>query len=663
MAVPTSRLGTDPATGAVAPVTPTDGAPDWGDQGSTHPDTSVAPKTDDNPLGLRPFTLSDGTVKYIDDTTGNIFEAGKVYPEAGFEPARFPDGTADLRDPATAQWESDHAAGGDQAGSDPVSGNGSTDPSGHQGPSYSLTPHPVRDLKTAASDVKGAIKGAVDWTGLGDLLGNTNVDTAQLASQLSKVNGLSDQFNTDYKSATPGTAPVAAAGLVGPVERAGTQAPITAQQIQAAQIAAYQAAVGPGAVQAGQSTAAVSDPSIKAALANYDTTNELQSRSGQDSLIAGLNGAIAGTDPSVAAIMLRQATDRNVANQYALATSAPGMNAGLAERQAMLGASDLNSQAAASQAILRAKEITDARAQLADVLGTQRTGDINVATTQYTTTQGVNNDYATAQNTRSGLNAQLANQTGIANAGNTTSAAQTSAQLAAQIAEANAKNEADRASQQATLDQGASTTNAGNSLAADTTTASLAQAIALANAKAANDASTTNANNTTSTNQYNAGATLTQKQIDEKNKQDAAGNTLTASGQGVTAAGDMADAQAKAAAAKGQLVAGLAGAYAASDRRAKTDIKKSSDADMSKLLSVLGKSYEYRYKEPDAEGAAPGKNFGPMAQDIEKSKIGKSMIRETADGKMVDLGRAVMAALSGLGAQNKRLDKIERRAA
>lgn len=504
-----------------------------------------------------------------------------------------------------------------------------------------------------------AIKDLAGGLGLGG-----GVDTGMLSSQLSKVNGLSDQFNTDYHNATPGVAPVAAAGLVGPVERAGTQAPITAEQIQAAQIAAYQAAVGPGAITAGQSTAAVADPSVKAALANYDTTNELAARGGQDELVAGLKGAIAGTDPSVAAIMLRQATDRNVANQYALAASAPGMNAGLAERQAMLGASDINSQAAASEAILRAKEITDARAQLADLLGAQRTGDINVATTQYTTTQGVNSDYATAQNTRSGLNAQLSNSTGIANANNTTSANTSTATLAAQIAEANAKNEADRAAKQADLNQTASTTNAGNDLTAQTNTSQLAQAIALANAKAANDAATTNANNTNTTNNNNAGNVVTTRGQDITSKQNAAGDALTASGQGVTAAAAAADAQAKKAAADAALAGGLATALVSkSDRRAKTDIKPHSDADMASLLTALGKSYEYRYKKPDSPGAAPGKNFGPMAQDIEKSKIGKSMVRNVNGEKQIDLGRAVLAALSAVGAQNKRIDKIERRAA
>jgi hypothetical protein len=50
-----------------------------------------------------------------------------------------------------------------------------------------------------------------------------------------------------------------------------------------------------------------------------------------------------------------------------------------------------------------------------------------------------------------------------------------------------------------------------------------------------------------------------------------------------------------------------------------------------------------------------------MAQDLEKSKAGKSLVMNTPTGKMVDTSQAVMTALAALGHVAKRLDKVEKR--
>lgn len=571
-------------------------------------------------------------------------------------------------------------------------------------------------LKNAVEDIDPLAKPAIEAAsslasklGLGQL--GAGADTTDLTNQLAKVNGLSNQFNTAYLSATPGTAPQ-----------------ITNQQILAGQIAPYQAATGPGAVVGGTATGAQSTaaqigstalaaqqspilaqqiqaaqaanttvgPTALAAGTTLNTQETAQDRAQQQSLAASLQATINGTTPSAADISLRQATDRNVANQYALAASASGMNAGLAERQAMLGASDINAQATATGAAQRAQEIQSAQSQLAGLLGTTASQDAGLSTTQAQLTQqqilanaGFQNtatmtqaqlDAATAQlntqqantvnlanasnqlqagtttatlaqqialanagaqNTTSQTNAQLSNQTGIANAGNTTSASQataanqtsaanTSATLAAQIAEANAKNQSDQNTTQATLNQQASTGNAANALSAD---------------------------------QTNTTATLTQQQQDALAKQNAAANALTASGQGVTAAGDAATAKAAAAKATGDLITGLVGAGAKSDRRAKENITDANQSDLAKLLKDLGSPKAYDYKEPDSVGAAPGRNFGPLAQDIERSRIGKSIVKDTSDGKMVDVNRALLVALAALGHVDKRVRGLEGRSA
>lgn len=107
---------------------------------------------------------------------------------------------------------------------------------------------------------------------------------------------------------------------------------------------------------------------------------------------------------------------------------------------------------------------------------------------------------------------------------------------------------------------------------------------------------------------------------------------------------------------------GQAGATAAltglvaSDRRAKTDIQGNPDAELEDLLSTV-KPYTFKYKD-QADGA--GHYLGGMAQDMQKSDIGRSMVQEQPGGKlMVDQGRAGMAALSGLALVYQKLKKIE----
>lgn len=94
----------------------------------------------------------------------------------------------------------------------------------------------------------------------------------------------------------------------------------------------------------------------------------------------------------------------------------------------------------------------------------------------------------------------------------------------------------------------------------------------------------------------------------------------------------------------------LVGAF--SDERLKTDIAEA-DAD---VLDLLDKApgYTYRYKNPDEAGAGHGQFLGPMAQDLEKSELGSSMVITRPDGKkMVDTGRAGLVALGGLSALRK----------
>ena len=101
-----------------------------------------------------------------------------------------------------------------------------------------------------------------------------------------------------------------------------------------------------------------------------------------------------------------------------------------------------------------------------------------------------------------------------------------------------------------------------------------------------------------------------------------------------------------------------AGAAAASDRRGKTDIKPNKETQA--FLSALTDN-SYKYKDTSKPGTAEGTQYGPMAQDLAKTKMGRTAVIETPDGMMVDSARGFLLALSGLANINQRLSKLEAR--
>ncbi len=97
----------------------------------------------------------------------------------------------------------------------------------------------------------------------------------------------------------------------------------------------------------------------------------------------------------------------------------------------------------------------------------------------------------------------------------------------------------------------------------------------------------------------------------------------------------------------GGLLEGLA---SKSDKNAKKNIKPGQvDALMS---SISAKEFDYKDSK-DGEG----KHFGLMAQDLEKTPYGKSMVINTPQGKMVDIRKVAMAALAGVAELHKKKAK------
>lgn len=98
-------------------------------------------------------------------------------------------------------------------------------------------------------------------------------------------------------------------------------------------------------------------------------------------------------------------------------------------------------------------------------------------------------------------------------------------------------------------------------------------------------------------------------------------------------------------------------AAAMSDERQKKDISQGNgDEGVKKFIDALS-AYKYKYKDPQANGA--GEHLGVMAQDLEKSDIGKTMVHDTPEGKVVDFGKAGGALLATQAMLNDRISQLE----
>jgi hypothetical protein len=92
-----------------------------------------------------------------------------------------------------------------------------------------------------------------------------------------------------------------------------------------------------------------------------------------------------------------------------------------------------------------------------------------------------------------------------------------------------------------------------------------------------------------------------------------------------------------------------------SDRRIKTDVDDG-DEEAGKFLKGL-KAHTYKYKDPKKHGG--GLFLGIMAQDLERSKLGKQAVMDTPHGKMVHGARLATALAAATATLDKRLSKLE----
>lgn len=100
-------------------------------------------------------------------------------------------------------------------------------------------------------------------------------------------------------------------------------------------------------------------------------------------------------------------------------------------------------------------------------------------------------------------------------------------------------------------------------------------------------------------------------------------------------------------------------AVAMSDERAKTNVQDGGKDVRGFLDAISASKYEYKDEHKAGPFGGKGTYVSPMAQELEKTKLGKSMVSEDETGtKIVDYGKGFGAMLAALADTNKRLKKI-----
>lgn len=108
--------------------------------------------------------------------------------------------------------------------------------------------------------------------------------------------------------------------------------------------------------------------------------------------------------------------------------------------------------------------------------------------------------------------------------------------------------------------------------------------------------------------------------------------------------------------AQGVFGAGSALAGAISDQDKKRRIVEDDDEAVKMLRQLVPATYEYTGDVPLPEG----RYAGVMAQDLERSPMGATMVRETPEGKVVDTQQAAMAALGAAAALQRQVDELKK---
>lgn len=100
--------------------------------------------------------------------------------------------------------------------------------------------------------------------------------------------------------------------------------------------------------------------------------------------------------------------------------------------------------------------------------------------------------------------------------------------------------------------------------------------------------------------------------------------------------------------------AGATAAIMSSDRRGKKNIE-GGEGDVQSFLDALS-AHTFEYKD---KSNGEGKRVGVMAQDVEKSPLGKRIVVEGEDGKRLDFANALGAMMASSAVLNDRMSELE----
>lgn len=441
-----------------------------------------------------------------------------------------------------------------------------------------------------------------------------------------------------------------------------------------------------------------------------DKDPQAQIRERQLALLNQLEAQAAGTaGPSAAELLAKKTSDEAISSQAALAGATSGYQSIAAMRGAAKQMASLQQQNVLNTGMIRAKEQMDARQQLLQGLEGARGTDVTVASKEADIAAARNMKQAELEQAAAAGNAAAVNELNRRNAELEADRKKSEAAMTLDANKSNQDTSTKVELTNATNETNVNVTNAGaqNRLTELQAQIDAQNGIATAqqlnemeklratinadrekfNATQINDFAKTQAGMQLQTGLANLNAQLTSRGLDDAQKESLLRayleNQRVAIGWDTTMAGlgagkDMAWIQ-----FTQQLIGGLisggssvaaAGATAgpaaaaASDRRVKTDVKALLDHydsdggkdEVGELLDNL-RAYTYRYKDPKAPGQAPGQRFGIMAQDLEKSPMGASIVIDDGGVKKIDTAQAVGILLAAQARMHGRMKKLERR--
>ena len=334
----------------------------------------------------------------------------------------------------------------------------------------------------------------------------------------------------------------------------------------------------------------------------------------QKALAAALEQQAAGQGPSLANLQLQEALEAALKNQMGALAGTPGVNAAMASRLFGYQAGDARRNAALAAAQTRMAEQLAARQQLNEILASGRAQDTAI---QQGNQSAINQGILTQSDvdTRVALSNQLAGNTQAYN----------QAQLIQQSNQYNADTAYQRAVQQAKLAQEAAIANQNAFNARNTAQGQISGGIKQSElgAKATIEASENAADATVEASENSLAGDLLTDNNNSTNLQPTTPRDPNVIG---------------------------------SDKKFKKNISPGGDEAEDMMDKLAAAIFEYKNKKRGA-----GKQVGVMAQDLEKSKLGKQMVENRGDGKYVNFAKGLGAVLAAQADLNKRMKALEGR--